>query len=238
MSDTGPSVYFYDDKNGLGAKAWLFGGDEDDVEFGLFHAQAEVNAKKRAPGIEGKAGLIDFNMKDDDMQFQTGFLNGKASARTKLQPSELKVGTEFEATGSVMALGVKKDLGGGAQVKGDVDVLKSSATAEVGAGYAGYKLESKLIDTKVEIADEEVGIKASAGFGFNLVSHSAKVGLHETKLGVKVAETGVQGKLGLDGVELDGSILGTGIKVGVGKELRFKGSIFGFKFEFSKSLFD
>jgi len=39
----------------------------------------------------------------------------------------------------------------------------------------------------------------------------------------------VQGQLGLDGVELDGSILGTGMKVGVGKELKFKGSIFGFK---------
>ena len=194
--------------------------------------------KNWAPGIEGKAGLMDFNIRDDDIQFETGFLNGKASARTKLQPSKLKVGTELEVTGSVMALGVKKDLGDGAQVKGDVNVLKSTAIAEVGAGYAGYKVESKIVDTKVEISDEEVGFKASAGFGFNLLSHSAKVGLHETKLGVKVAETGVQGKLGLDGVELDGSFLGTGIKVGVGKELKFKGSIFGFKVEFSKSLFD
>ena len=46
MSDNGPSAYFYDDKNGLGAKARLFGADEDDAEFGLFHAKAEVNAKK------------------------------------------------------------------------------------------------------------------------------------------------------------------------------------------------
>ena len=55
-----------------------------------------------------------------------------------------------------MALGVKKDLGDGAQVKGDVNVLKSTAIAEVGAGYAGYKVESKIVDTKVEISDEEV----------------------------------------------------------------------------------
>ena len=48
----------------------------------------------------------------------------------------------------------------------------------------------------------------------------------------------MKGKLGLDGVELGGSILGTGIKVGVGKELKFKGSIFGFNVELSKSLFD
>ena len=47
-----------------------------------------------------------------------------------------------------MALGMKKDLGDGAQVKGDVNVLKSTATAEVGAGYAGYKLKSKLVDTR------------------------------------------------------------------------------------------
>ena len=87
----------------------------------------------------------------------------------------------------------------------------------------------------MEVSDEEVGFKASAGFGFNLSSNSAKVGLHETNLGVKVAETGVKGKLGQDGV--DGSILGTGIKVGVKKELKFKGSIFGFNVELSKSLF-
>ena len=58
MSENGPSAHFYDDKNGLGAKAQSFGADEDDVEFGLFHAQAELN-KDRSPGIEGKAGLMD-----------------------------------------------------------------------------------------------------------------------------------------------------------------------------------
>ena len=34
-------------------------------------------------------------------------------------------------------------------------------------------IESKLFDTKAEIADEDLGIKVSAGFGFSLVSHSA-----------------------------------------------------------------
>lgn len=53
------------------------------------------------------------------------------------------------------------------------------------------------------------------------MSHSAEVGLHETSLGAKVAETGVQRKLGLDGIELDGSMLGTGMKDDVGKELKF-----------------
>ena len=56
-----------------------------------------------------------------------------------------------------MTLGVKtkKNFGDGAQVKEDVNVLKSTATAEVGAGYAGYKVESEIVDTKVEISDEE-----------------------------------------------------------------------------------
>ena len=109
-------------------------------------------------------------------------------------------------------------------MKGDVNLLKSTATAEVGVGYPGYKVESKIVDTKVEIRDE-VGFKASARFGFNLLSHSANVCLHETNLGVKVAEKGVKGKLGLDGVQLDGSILETGIKVGMGKEARIMLSI-------------
>ena len=58
-----------------------------------------------------------------------------------------------------MTLGVKKkkNFGDGAQVKEDVNVLKSTATAEVGAEYAGYKVESEIVDTKVEISDEEVG---------------------------------------------------------------------------------
>ena len=81
---------------------------------------------------------------------------------------------------------LKRDLGDGAQVKGDVNVLESTATAEVGAGYAGYKVESKLLILKVEVSDEEVGFKASAGLGFNLLSNSAKVGLHETTLGSRL----------------------------------------------------
>ena len=39
-------------------------------------------------------------------------------------------------------------------------------------GY-GLHAESKLAGTKAEIADEDLGIKVSAGFGFSLVSHSA-----------------------------------------------------------------
>ena len=53
------------------------------------------------------------------------------------------------------------------------------------------------------------------------MSYSAEVCLHEKRLGAKVAETGVLGKLGLDGVQLDGSKLGTGMKFDVKKELKF-----------------
>ena len=43
----------------------MFGANEDDVEFGLH--KLKLLQKKWAPGIEGKAGLMNFNTNDDDL---------------------------------------------------------------------------------------------------------------------------------------------------------------------------